>query len=267
MALGNIELGMDTRQVVARWETERQALAVMDHPHIAQVFDGGPRKQGALTSSWRVVGGFPITDVGQAQADDKRASGTFIQLSGRPARPPKASSIVIRAYRCPGDGLRGSPSEDRRLRHRQGRRTSLDRPDASAEQGRLIGTPEYMSPEQAEMSGLDVDRRSDIYSLGVMLYQLLAGVAIRCARSSLRRDRQDSKDHPGDRSAEGELTCGGRPTPTLRSRSVETDPGSLCKELKGDLDSIIIKAMDKDSDAPLRICQWSDGGYPTLSEQ
>ena len=180
VALKLIKPGMDSAAVLARFEAERQALAVMDHPCIARVFDGGVTERGLPYFVMELVRGMPISDF----CDTHKLSiaeriGLFIQvceavqhahMKGVVHRDLKPSNILV-AYDAAGDprpkvidfGIAKA------LNQRLAEATIF------TEQGQMIGTPEYMSPEQAEMSGLDIDTRSDVYSLGVMLYELLTG--------------------------------------------------------------------------------------------
>lgn len=252
VALKVIKLGMDTDQVVARFETERQALAVMDHPNIAKVFDAGATERGRPYFVMELVQGIPI-----AEYCDKHKLRTRERLElfmpvcqavqhahqkGVIHRDLKPSNVIV------------SVQEDKPIPkiidfgiakatgHRLTERTLF------TEQGQLIGTPEYMSPEQAEMSGLDVDTRTDIYSLGVMLYELLVGVlpfdpkTIREAGfSEIQRVIRETEP-PKASTRLSKL----RDTQTSIAEHRRTDPVSLQRQLKGDLDWITMKAMSKD---------------------
>ncbi len=180
VALKIIKLGMDTKQVVARFETERQALAVMDHPNIAKVFDGGATETGRPYFVMEIVRGLPITEYCDKH---KLTTGERLKLlthvcqaiqhahqKGVIHRDLKPSNILVMVQEDKPVPKIIDFGIAKAIEHRLTERTLF------TEQGQLIGTPEYMSPEQAEMSGLDVDTRTDIYSLGVMLYELLVGV-------------------------------------------------------------------------------------------
>jgi non-specific serine/threonine protein kinase/serine/threonine-protein kinase len=252
VALKIIKLGMDTRQVIARFETERQALAVMNHPNIAKVFDGGATETGRPYFVMELVRGVPITEYcDQHKLTTKERLELFIQIcqavqhahqKGVIHRDLKPSNVLVMVQEDKPIPKIIDFGIAKAIEHRLTERTLF------TEQGQLIGTPEYMSPEQAEMSGLDVDTRSDIYSLGVMLYELLVGV--------LPFDEQDFRSGGIDQiqriiretdppKASSRLS-GLDDTQTSIAEHRKTDPASLCKELKGDLDWIIMKAMEKD---------------------
>jgi tetratricopeptide (TPR) repeat protein/serine/threonine protein kinase len=252
VALKIIKLGMDTSQVVARFETERQALAVMNHSNIAKVFDGGATETGRPYFVMELVSGIPITDY-----CDKHRLTTHERLElftqvcqaiqhahqkGVIHRDLKPSNILVVVQ------------EDRPIPkiidfgiakatdHRLTERTLFTK------QGLLIGTPEYMSPEQAEMSGLDVDTRTDIYSLGVVLYELLVGA--RPFDSEDLRSKGYSEIQRIIREKEppkaSTRLSGLGDTRTSIAEHRKTDASSLQSELKGDLDWITMKAMAKD---------------------
>jgi len=252
VALKIIKLGMDTRNVIARFETERQALAVMDHPNIAKVFDGGATETGRPYFVMELVRGVPITEYcDKHRLTTRERLELFIQIcqavqhahqKGVIHRDLKPSNVLVMVQEDKPIPKIIDFGIAKAIEHRLIERTLF------TEQGQLIGTPEYMSPEQAEMSGLDVDTRSDIYSLGIMLYELLAGV--------LPFDAQDLRSGGIDKiqriirktdppKASSRLS-GLHDTQTLIAERRKTDPASLCKELRGDLDWIIMKAMEKD---------------------
>jgi eukaryotic-like serine/threonine-protein kinase len=252
VALKIIKLGMDTRQVVARFESERQALAVMDHPNIAKVFDAGATETGRPYFVMELARGIPITDF-----CDRHKLSTWARLQlfipvcqavqhahqkGVIHRDLKPSNILVVIQddrpvpKIIDFGI--AKATDHRLTQRT----------LFTEQGQLIGTPEYMSPEQAEMSGLDVDTRTDIYSLGVVLYELLVGLLpfdsqkLRSAGFGeiQRIIRETEPPKVSTRfSAQKE-------TQAAIAEKRRADPGSLVKLLRGDLDWITMKAMAKD---------------------
>ena len=179
VALKVIKLGMDTRQVVARFEAERQALAMMDHPNIAKVFDAGATEAGRPYFVMELVKGEPIT----SYCDAKRLSPRerlelFIPVcqavqhahqKGIIHRDIKPSNVLVTLH----DGKPVPKVIDFGIA--KATQARLTEKTLFTEFRQMIGTPEYMSPEQAEMSGLDVDTRSDVYSLGVLMYELLVG--------------------------------------------------------------------------------------------
>ncbi|MGD8699479.1 MAG: serine/threonine-protein kinase, partial [Gemmatimonadales bacterium] len=179
VALKVIKPGMDTRQVIARFEAERQALAVMDHPNIAKVFDGGATPDGRPYFVMERVEGVPITlycDEGRLSIRQRLelflAACQAVQHAHQKGvihRDLKPSNILVSRQ----DGVAVPKVIDfgiaKAIDQRLGEQT------IQTQTGHLIGTPAYMSPEQAESSGLDIDTRSDIYSLGIILYQLLVG--------------------------------------------------------------------------------------------
>jgi eukaryotic-like serine/threonine-protein kinase len=179
VALKVIKLGMDTREVIARFEAERQALALMDHANIARVFDGGATETGRPFFVMELVRGVPITKFCDEQnLPTARRLELFTQVchavqhahqKGIIHRDIKPSNILVTLH----DGVPVPKVIDFGIaKATQGRLTDHTLFTAFEQ---FIGTPAYMSPEQAEMSGLDIDTRSDIYSLGVLLYELLAG--------------------------------------------------------------------------------------------
>ena len=180
VALKIIKLGMDTKQVIARFEAERQALAMMDHPNIAKVFDAGATDTGRPYFVMELVKGVPITDYCDRQSMPFRDRlKLFVQVCGAVQhahqkgiihRDIKPSNILV-------THLDDQPVPKvidfgiaKATEHRLTEQTMF------TELGQFIGTPAYMSPEQADPIGVDIDTRSDIYSLGVLLYELLTGV-------------------------------------------------------------------------------------------
>lgn len=252
VALKIIKWGMDTKQVVARFESERQALALMNHPHIAKVFDAGATETGRPFFVMECVKGIPITEYCDThRLNNRQRLELFNQVcsgvqhahqKGIIHRDIKASNVLVMIQddkplpKIIDFGVAKAVSQ--RLTERT----------VFTEMGQLIGTPEYMSPEQAEMTGLDIDTRTDVYSLGVLLYELLVGVLpfeSRNLRSAgfdeiRRKIREEEPPKPSTR-----LTTPGFDTDhAMRSR--QTDLPALTKQLKGELDWITMKAMAKD---------------------
>jgi len=179
VALKIIKLGMDTRQVVARFEAERQALALMDHPNIAKVLDAGSTDAGRPYFVMELVRGIPITDYCDQEAcSTQKRLDLFMKVchaiqhahqKGIIHRDIKPSNILITLH----DGIPVPRVIDFGIA--KATQQELTEKTIYTQHHQFIGTPAYMSPEQAEMSGLDIDTRSDIYSLGVLLYELLTG--------------------------------------------------------------------------------------------
>ena len=252
VALKLIKLGMDTRQVVARFESERQALAIMNHPNVAKVFDAGSTERGRPYFAMEFVRGVQITEycdrnrlttVERLELFMRVCDGVqHAHQKGIIHRDIKPSNVLVQV-------------EDDRptakiIDFGVAKATDYRLTDKTVYTGlgMMIGTPAYMSPEQAEQSGMDVDTRSDVYSLGVLLYELLVGAspldAEHLAQAGFdeirRRIQQDEPSRPSTRvsvlSDEG--------ADFVRSR--QTDPGTLARSLEGDLDWITLKALEKD---------------------
>ena len=208
VALKVIKPGMDTREVIARFEAERQALAMMDHPNIARVLDAGATDSGRPYFVMELVSGLPLTEYCDQNRLDAAASGwsCSCRLPGGAARPPEGHRPPRpQALQHPGHlARRQAGAQGHRLRRGQGDRQQLTDESIYTQFGAVIGTPLYMSPEQAEMSGLDIDTRTDIYSLGVMLYELLTGPTPFDAKRLRRRPRRNAPHHPGGGAAEAE---------------------------------------------------------------
>lgn len=268
VAVKVIKPGMDTRAVLSRFEAERQAVAMMDHPGIAKVLDAGSTPAGRPYFAMELVRGVPLTEYcDQRRLSTRDRLALFIEVchavqhahqKGIIHRDLKPSNILVTDQ----DG-RGAPKIiDFGIAKAMHARL-VDNSYHTA-QGQFVGTPEYTSPEQADSDGLDVDTRSDIYSLGVILYELLTGVlpidssAIRGSglksMSKVLRDAEPAK--PSTRLADLPTTAtdsAGTPasrltpgTPADIAKRRGTDPRSLSRQLKGDLDWIIMKAMDKE---------------------
>jgi non-specific serine/threonine protein kinase/serine/threonine-protein kinase len=252
VAIKLIKWGMDTREVIARFESERQALALMDHPGIATVLDGGATESGRPYFVMEYVKGVPINDY----CDTHRLSThsrleLFIGVceavqhahqKGIIHRDLKPSNVLVTVQ----DDRPVAKVIDFGVAKATAQR--LTEQTVFTEFGQLIGTPEYMSPEQAEMSSLDIDTRSDVYSLGVMLYELLTGALPfdprELRRSGLDEIRRKIREEDPSRPSTRVSTLGDRFTDTAAKR--RTDTRSLVRQLRGDLDWITMKALDKD---------------------
>lgn len=254
VALKIIKLGMDTREVIARFEQERQALAMMDHPNIARVLDAGATDTGRPYFVMELVRGIKITDYcDQNHLSTKERLDLFIQVcaavqhahqKGIIHRDLKPSNVLVTLH----DGVPVPKVIDFGIaKATTGQRLTDKTLFTAFEQ--FVGTPVYMSPEQAEMSGLDIDTRSDIYSLGVLLYELLAGSTPFDARelmaSGIDAMRKTIREHEPQRPSTRLATLGAdQLTTTAKRRSADT--AKLLHQLKGDLDWIVMKCLEKD---------------------
>ncbi|MGB3862275.1 MAG: serine/threonine-protein kinase, partial [Candidatus Aminicenantaceae bacterium] len=252
VAVKIIKLGMDTKQVMARFEAERQAIAMMDHPNIAKVYDAGATETGRPYFVMEFVKGVPITEYCDTHRLNNRERLELFQevckgvqhahQKGIIHRDIKASNILVAIH----DNKPVPKIIDFGVAKATAQR--LTERTMFTEMGQLIGTPEYMSPEQAEMTGLDIDTRTDIYSLGVLLYELLVGTlpfdsdTLRAAGlSEIQRIIRET-DPP--RASTRLSSLGDSQISIAQHR--RTDLTALRKQLKGDLDWIILKAMEKD---------------------
>ena len=253
VALKVIKPGMDTRQVVARFEAERQAVALMDHANIARIFDAGTTASGRPYFVMELVRGAPITQYCDANhLPPFKRLGLFIQVcraiqhahqKGVIHRDLKPSNILVTLH----DGVPVPKVIDFGI----AKATQSDLTDKTVytQFQQFIGTPAYMSPEQAERSGLDIDTRSDIYSLGVLLYELLVGATPFNPRDLLARGLDEMRRTIRE-------TEPIRPSTRLRSMAQEeltttaqrrgADAPRLISLLRGDLDCIVMKCLEKD---------------------
>jgi len=253
VALKVIKLGMDTKSVIARFEAERQALALMEHPNIAKVLDAGATETGRPYFVMELVRGIKITDYSDQNklATDERLH-LFIQVchaiqhahqKGIIHRDIKPSNILVTLH----DGVPVPKVIDFGIaKATQGRLTDQTLFTAFEQ---FIGTPAYMSPEQAEMSGLDIDTRCDIYALGVLLYELLIGQTPFDARellaSGLDKMRHTIREQEPERPST-RLSTMLNVDLTHTASHRRTDAPKLIHLLRGDLDWIVMKALEKD---------------------
>ncbi len=254
VALKIIKLGMDTKSVIARFEAERQALALMDHPNIAKVFDAGATDTGRPFFVMELVRGIRITDYcDQNNLPTEQRLRLFTQVchaiqhahqKGVIHRDIKPSNVLVTV----NDAVPVPKIIDFGIAKATNQQPLTDKTLFTAFE-QFIGTPAYMSPEQAVMTSLDIDTRTDIYSLGVLLYELLTGktpfdadALIQAGLDEMRRTIRDQEPlRPSTRLStmlDGELTT------TAKHR--QTEAPKLIHLLRGDLDWIVMKAMEKD---------------------
>lgn len=267
VALKLIRAGFDSRAVISRFHSERQALAVMDHPNIARVLDAGTAEDGRPYFVMELVEGVPITDYCERHrlAVEERlellvAVCEAVQHAHRKGvihRDLKPSNLLVVEEEGPQGRLRPVPKViDFGIAKAVGE--DLVVRTLATRLGDLVGTPEYMSPEQATLGAVDVDTRSDVYALGLVLYELVVGDlplhaegAPKLAFDELcRRIREDDTPRPSTRlraRMASDRKGAGRPASLL-----STDAGSLVRRVQGDLDRIALKALAKDRDQRYR---------------
>jgi serine/threonine protein kinase/Tfp pilus assembly protein PilF len=250
VALKLVKAGMNTREVMARFESERQALALMEHPAIAKVFDAGSTPDGAPYFAMEYVAGVPITeycDNHRLSIQERLELFTQVCEGVRHAhqkavihRDLKPSNILVAEV----DGKAAPKIIDfgvaKALSQKLTAHTMFTRV------GALIGTPEYMSPEQALSSGEDIDIRTDVYSLGIIFYELLAGVPPLEMRKIafdefLRKLREEDPPKPSTK-----IRTQDAATSSELAQKRQTEPRALAKLIGGDLDAIALKALEKD---------------------
>ena len=252
VALKTIKHGMDTKQVVARFESERQALAMMDHPYIAKVFDAGATDSGRPYFVMEYVQGIPITEHCDRHRLSVRQRLELFRRVCEGVQHAHQKAIIHRDIK-PSNILvviRDDEAVPKIIDFGVAKATAqrLTEHTVFTELGQLIGTPEYMSPEQAEMSQQDIDTRTDVYALGVVLYELLVGALpfdageLRAAGlfEIHRRIRSEEPAKPSTRvSSLGDASI-------AAAAQRQTDPLRLVGQLRGDLDWITMKAMEKE---------------------
>jgi eukaryotic-like serine/threonine-protein kinase len=253
VALKIIKPGMDTRQVIARFEAERQALALMDHPNIARVVDAGATESGRPYFVMELVHGMPITDYCNRQKlTPPDRLKLFIEVcravhhahqKGIIHRDLKPSNVMVTMHDDKPVAKIIDFGVSKAISHQLTEKTLF------TGFGQMIGTPMYMSPEQAQLSGLDVDTRSDVYSLGVLLYELvtgttpfdegsLKGLGVDEMRRMLR------EEEPLRPSARIGTLKGDQLSTVADQRTI--DPRKLSQSLRGEVDWMVMKCLEKD---------------------
>jgi serine/threonine protein kinase/tetratricopeptide (TPR) repeat protein len=252
VALKVVKPGMDTRRVLARFESERQALALMDHPHIARVLDAGATDSGRPYFVMELVRGGTITKFcDQHLLTLETRLRLFLDAchaiqhahhKGVIHRDIKPTNVLVTLH----DGVPVVKVIDFGIAKAMGQK--LTEKTLFTAHGQMIGTPEYMSPEQAEISGLDIDTRSDVYSLGVLLYELLTGTTPLAGKglseasyAELQRlIREEEAPRPSTRLSSP------RSSATMLAGNRGVDAKQLGQILAGDLDWVVMKALEKD---------------------
>ena len=253
VALKILKAGMDTRQVIARFEAERQALAMMDHPNIATVFDAGQTNTGRPYFVMELVQGIPITEFcDQSKVDPRGRLQLFLDVcaavhhahqKGIIHRDLKPSNVLVTLL----DGIPAPKIIDFGIA--KATQSQLTDKTLFTDFLQFVGTPAYVSPEQAEMSSVDVDTRADVYSLGILLYELLTGTtpfdARQLRRAGLAEIQRIIRDEEPPRPSM-RLDSMTQDQRTTIAAQQGTDSPSLRQLLSGDLDWVVLKAIEKE---------------------
>jgi non-specific serine/threonine protein kinase/serine/threonine-protein kinase len=253
VALKVIKAGMDSKSVLARFAQERQTLALMDHPNIARIYDGGMTRLGRPYFVMELVRGLPLTEFCDTQKLSIRQRVELFIPICRAVQHAHQKGIIHRDLKPRNilvglaDGTPAPKVIDfgvaKALNHELGGESVYTKQEA------MIGTVEYMAPEQASVDALDIDTRADIYSLGVVLYELLCGCVPLSRRTELRGSRAEAArairdiepKRPSAKLTETEDTA------AVATRR-KSDPSRLRQSLRGDLDWVVMKCLEKERD-------------------
>jgi serine/threonine protein kinase/tetratricopeptide (TPR) repeat protein len=250
VALKLIKIGMDSRAVLARFDAERQALAMMDHPNIARVYDGGTTESGQPFFVMELVNGVPITEYCDRHRLPVKARLELFVAACQAVQHAHQKGVIHRDIKPSNvmvTEVDGRPTP-KVIDFGVAKATEVSLTDQSVgDTGAIVGTPTYMSPEQADPSSMDIDTRTDVYALGVILYELLAGSppldASQFKRGALlemlRMVREVDPSRPSTKVSTSVSL------PNIAS-SRDIDPARLQRALAGDLDWIVMKALEKD---------------------